>query len=780
MRVYNSFGDISGQPYLLVKNEIVIEVSAAFADIIEYPINDLVSKNITEIFSTLRIGPNFDIKNIDVAAEYFLFTRTYEVKFFNINTIQNDIESLYIFIEKPHFNLETKFPFASSLLQDNHYGIAIFSLPDMTLLKANETYLGFLEENFNKKENCFGRRVSEYVTDFDGSTTEKVWNTILTTGKTFHIDEYTFYKLERGVTYWKGTFTPIFEDGKLKYGIKMTTEITEQVLERKRIEEQAKSIDRQKRELEAILENGNDIFCTFDINGKFIWFNKTARESKILKYSHIEKIEDGIKHAEYFDEKGDRILMEQFPSKRVLKGEKFEGMYIKVIGAGKTVHLSVSGTPVYDSNDNLIMGLLCLRDISKNVEYEEQLRKQNELLKDIMDNMQESMIVCDKHGNIIFADKETNEHFPDLLVDLKRKQEKSKIFYLNGEEVSFEDLPILRVLRGETTKGEIYYYECCGRQVYSMVDAKPVFDEKGNFIYGVQIKRNITDLIMSQRTLNEMQEKLLQIEREKNETLEKAMEMKDEFLSIISHEFRTPLNVINMAIQTLCNLYDREMTDKVKDYIGTIKLNTNRQLRLVNNLLDITRANAGRIKVNKKNIDIVFLTRCITESIYEYALQKKIEITFKSTYKWKIIGIDDEKYERIVLNLLSNAIKFTPEGKSITVHLCSMKGKICVEVKDTGIGIPPEKLDVIFERFGQVDSSLSRQAEGTGIGLSLVKKFVEALEGDIKVKSEVGNGTTFIILLPNETVVEEEEETSDLMDNRLIQTARIELSDIYL
>ena len=780
MKVYNYIDDISGQPYLLVRDEVVIEVNKSFIEVIEYSIDNLVGKKITEIFNNLRIGPNFNIENIDGTAEYFLFTGTYEVKFFTIDIIKVDSGSLYIFTEKPQLNLEAKFPFASSLLKDDHYGMAIFSLPDMTLLKANETYLGFLNGVFNKRENCFGKRVSEILSEFKGSTCVKIWDTIITTGRTFHVNEYMFDSLERGTTYWKGTFTPIFEGGKLKYGIKMTTEITEQVLERKKVEEQAKGIERQKRELEAILENGNDIFCTFDINGKFIWFNKTARESKILKYTHIEKIEDGVKNAEYFDEKGCRIPLEEFPSKRVLKGEKFEGMYIKVKGADKIVHLSVSGTPVYDSDNNFIMGLLCIRDISKNVEYEEQLRKQNELLKDIMDNMQESMIVCDKHGNVTFADKETKEYFPDLLVDLKRTQEKSKIFNLDGKEVPFEDLPILKVLRGETTKGEIFYYECSGRHVYSMIDAKPVFDEKGNFLYGVQLKRNITDLIMSQRTLSEMQEKLLHIEREKNETLEKAMEMKDEFLSIISHEFRTPLNVINMAVQTLCNLYEREMTNKVKEYIGTIKLNTNRQLRLVNNLLDITRANAGRIKVNKKNIDIVFLTRCITESIYEYALQKKIEITFKSTYKWRIIGIDDEKYERVILNLLSNAVKFTAEVGSIAVSLCSMKGKIGVEVKDTGIGIPQEKIGVIFEKFGQVDSSLSRQAEGTGIGLSLVKKFVEALGGEIKVQSEVGNGTTFTILLPNETVVEEEEEASDLMDNRLIQTARIELSDIYL
>jgi signal transduction histidine kinase len=275
---------------------------------------------------------------------------------------------------------------------------------------------------------------------------------------------------------------------------------------------------------------------------------------------------------------------------------------------------------------------------------------------------------------------------------------------------------------------------------------------------------------------------IIKAENEKSHALEKALEMKDEFLSLISHEFRTPINVIYTAIQAMNLMYEKEMPDKVRSYLKTIKQNTFRQLRLVNNLLDITRANSGHMKVNRKNCDIVFLTKSISESVYQYASQKGVEITFLSSLKKKVIGIDDEKYERIILNLLSNAIKFTPRGKSIIVKLRSIKNSICVEVTDNGIGIPPDKLNVIFERFGQVDSSLSRQAEGTGIGLSLVKNFVEALGGSISVKSKVGKGSNFTIQLPDDTILEEENENQggDLLDTRLVHVTHVEFSDIYL
>jgi signal transduction histidine kinase len=292
---------------------------------------------------------------------------------------------------------------------------------------------------------------------------------------------------------------------------------------------------------------------------------------------------------------------------------------------------------------------------------------------------------------------------------------------------------------------------------------------------------NRKELIARVRTHLSLKKTKDELEK-KNLELEKALEMKDEFLSLVSHEFRTPLNVISSAIQALSYIYGSELPYKAKQYLSMIRQNTFRQLRLVNNLLDITRVNAGRIKVSKKNIDIVFLTKAIVESVYTYAAQKTIDIKFITLFEEKVIGIDEEKYERILLNLLSNAIKFTPEGKSITVTLSSIENQISVEVKDNGIGIPANKLDIIFERFGQVDSSLSRQAEGTGIGLSLVKKFTEALEGSISVKSETGKGSTFTILLPSETIIEEnsKKEAGDLLDNRLVQTTRVEFSDIYM
>lgn len=258
---------------------------------------------------------------------------------------------------------------------------------------------------------------------------------------------------------------------------------------------------------------------------------------------------------------------------------------------------------------------------------------------------------------------------------------------------------------------------------------------------------------------------------------EEDIETKDRFIALISHEFKTPITIINAAIQAMNLICKDDITPKIAGYINKINRNSLRQLRLVDNLLDITRIKAGQIKISERNVDVVSHTKEIIDSVRIYALQKNIALSFCPAMDNLIILIDEQKYERILLNLISNAIKFTPSGKSIEIRLSADNQWLKLEVTDTGIGIPAEKQDLIFERFGQVDSSLSRQAEGTGIGLYLVKSFVEILGGNITLVSEEGVGSSFTIQLPLKTdllPIEEENPTRDKVEH----ATSLEFSDI--
>lgn len=322
-----------------------------------------------------------------------------------------------------------------------------------------------------------------------------------------------------------------------------------------------------------------------------------------------------------------------------------------------------------------------------------------------------------------------------------------------------------------------------GKIIWIQIDSQIVYSVKGEAESFEGCIQDITERKNTEVKIKEQQELLFKSEKEKRETLEKTLVMKDEFISLISHEFKTPLNVIYSAIQLIECVYLDKIPERVQELIGNIKQNTFRQLRLSNNLLDVTKMNSGQFKLNMKYFDIVFLSKAIAESIEVYANQKNIELSFKSNVESKNIITDEEKFERILLNILSNAMKFTNSGGKIAVSVDENKSLdvIQIRVTDTGIGIPKDKQEIIFERFGQVDNNLSRQAEGSGIGLSLVKLLVNILEGTIEVESEVGVGSMFTITLPikNEEVDENPEYCLDTQ-NELVSKIKVEFSDIYL
>lgn len=490
--------------YMLhLRDYIVIKVTNEFLDLIQYLREDIVNKHISEVLSLLKA--TFDIKEIEKEKNYFIFTKDYEAIEVNIELEDN----LIMFKVNRGTKLKDKFLFFEELYNENRLGMAIFSVPDIRLLKANQTYLDFFDKPFDIRENTYGKKIHEFVTGWKGSPSEQLWREVLSQKKIVHVDEYAYDNFKRGRTFWKGTLIPIHEDGKMKYVAEMTEEITERYLTEMLIEEQ----------------------------------------------SHI-------------------VL-------------------------------------------------------------------------------------------------------------------------------------------------------------------------------------------------------------EENDELERTLSNQEKFFSFISHEFKTPLTVTMSAVQAIELICKNELSDIAKKYIKKIYQSSLQQVRLVNNLLDITRADAGYLKVNKKNMDIVRMTKLIIKSILVYANEKNVNIECNPSSKEIYLGIDDEKYERILLNLLSNAIKFSPIKGNIYVNIEENDGLVSITVKDEGPGIPEDKQKVIFERFGQVNNSLTRESEGTGIGLYIVKLLVNALRGEINLESKVGQGSAFKVILPIEIVEEEDLLKGNLMDDGLVRTVNVEFSNVY-
>lgn len=267
--------------------------------------------------------------------------------------------------------------------------------------------------------------------------------------------------------------------------------------------------------------------------------------------------------------------------------------------------------------------------------------------------------------------------------------------------------------------------------------------------------------------------------------LVKYDKLKTEFIANMSHELKTPLNIIFSTAQ-LFSLYlskyeNLDNVDKLNKYTNTIKQNCYRLLRLINNLIDISKLDSGFMGLNLKNQNIVEVVEGITLSTVDYITNMSRTIIFDTDIEEKFMAFDEEKIERILLNLISNATKFTNPGATIEVSVYDKTDHIIISVKDNGLGIPEDKLSQIFQRFKQVDNLLSRSHEGSGIGLSIVKSLVELHEGTIDVKSIYNEGTEFVISLPVQIISDSDNQDSkkDFTIQTNVEKIQIEFSDIY-
>lgn len=270
------------------------------------------------------------------------------------------------------------------------------------------------------------------------------------------------------------------------------------------------------------------------------------------------------------------------------------------------------------------------------------------------------------------------------------------------------------------------------------------------------------------------------------EGIEQNDRFKSQFFTNISHELKTPLNVIFASVQLIANIQDsmdyHSYRNKINKQLKIIKQNCYRLMRIINNLIDISRYDSGYLVLKPENYDIVRIVKEITESVMKYAEAKGIEIIFDTDVEEKVISCDPDTIERIILNLISNAIKFTEVNGNIRINIFDKQQTVVISIKDTGIGIPNDKLCVIFERFRQVDDSLNRNHEGSGIGLSLVKALVEAHKGTIQVISEPDKGSEFIIELPAIMVPQTDQDNKQKKQTsypNFVSRINIEFSDIY-
>jgi signal transduction histidine kinase len=254
---------------------------------------------------------------------------------------------------------------------------------------------------------------------------------------------------------------------------------------------------------------------------------------------------------------------------------------------------------------------------------------------------------------------------------------------------------------------------------------------------------------------------------DKNRELIRVTKLKDEFLANMSHEFRTPLNAIIGFSELVLSTQSEWMNEEQRDFIASIARNGRHLLSLINNILDLSKIEAGRMTVHLARADFRESLRAAVADTASIRLEKRQTCTIEEGDQPIELLADHTRVRQVLINLLSNASKFTPEGGTIAVAAVrttvplpvpgSRAGEsprlvpreaVWVSVRDTGVGIKAEDMDKLFKVFSQVDSSSTRQQQGTGLGLALCKQFVELHGGTIGVESVYGEGSTFWFILP--------------------------------
>jgi len=235
---------------------------------------------------------------------------------------------------------------------------------------------------------------------------------------------------------------------------------------------------------------------------------------------------------------------------------------------------------------------------------------------------------------------------------------------------------------------------------------------------------------------------------EKNAHIETVSRHKSEFLANMSHELRTPLNAIIGFSEALRERYFGDLNDKQDEYVMDIRESGLHLLSLINDILDLSKVEAGKMELELSDFDLPTALRNIVTLVKERAQRHRISLQLDLASSVGAIRADERKIKQIMLNLLSNAVKFTPDGGSVVVAAGRDGQAIGISVTDTGPGIAQEDQPAVFEEFRQVGPKSERRVEGTGLGLPLAKKFVELHGGEIWVKSKIGEGSTFSFTLP--------------------------------
>ncbi len=394
-----------------------------------------------------------------------------------------------------------------------------------------------------------------------------------------------------------------------------------------------------------------------------------------------------------------------------------------------------------------------------------EVRDERHRLDLIIDSVADPILVTDQEGDIVLMNTPAERLFnaPGLEDEAALRRVRA-----NGANLTSFVSNVLTRSGEQRYRGEIQLTDpLVGRPLPVEALAGTILSEQGELMWVVTILHDLTEAIEKARLYEQLKQASVELERkvqeataelaEQNEllrrqhiALEQASNLKSQFLANMSHEFRTPLNAILGYTHMLLNNVTGQVTDPQRKSLTRIDSNAKHLLALINDILDITRIEAGRMPLNATTFRVGELFEEVQSELEPIIKRSNLAVVTKQRGKVPPVRSDRQKVKQIVLNLLSNALKFTPGGSvTLTASYDARRREVAIAVKDTGVGIPHEDQAKVFEDFRQLDSSPARGYGGTGLGLSICRRLANMLDGAIDLVSEPHHGSTFTLRLPS-------------------------------
>jgi len=495
-----------------------------------------------------------------------------------------------------------------------------------------------------------------------------------------------------------------------------------------------KRADETQARLAAIVESSDDAIISKTLEGIITSWNRGAE--RVFGYTAEEIVG---KHVTTL------FPPELIPEEQTILGRIRQGQPInhyeteRVRKDGQRIIISLTVSPVRDPSGRIIGASKIARDISQQRQQQEALRASEQKLRAVLDVSPECVKIVAPDGTLEFmneaglcmieCDSEkaaVGQCFFDLIVPEHRPE-----WIANHQSVC----------RGNRLAWEFQIISTKGERRWMETHAAPLSRADGQFAQ-LAVTRDITD----RKQHDEEREALLESERAARSAAEHANRLKDEFLATVSHELRTPLNAIlgwSQLLTVNCNPTD------LQQGLEAIQRNARVQTQLIEDLLDMSRILSGKVRLDVQATDVATVIEAAVDAVQLSADAKSIRLRKILDPQAGPVSGDPTRLQQVFWNLLSNAIKFTPKGGRVDVLLERVNSHLEVTVHDSGVGIKPEHLPVVFERFRQVDSSITRNYGGLGLGLAIVKHLVELHGGTVRAKSAgEGQGATFIVALP--------------------------------